>query len=302
MVEPVYILRDGHGNVAFEKDLPVTHCKKNFWVRCKKFAKRSKVVSNLIEGSLHVDVMLRHMHTPKNMGQCCNPSAQNILSLLDSGDNSDVSFKVDDTIIPAHKLILQTNAPMLAGFLKDHEEGVPIEIEAVSPDVFRRVLRYIYGGIALDPRRRMTKRERGRLGMEIIGAADRFCLVELKVAIEYLLVASCTIYTDNVADILLFADAKTCPLLKEHAISFFVARAKDVLNSKWSDKLKESPRLLQELILAATHSQSYASNAVSDMSVSELREELRKRRLDVDGSKEILVSRLEGAKKRQRTE
>lgn len=150
----------------------------------------------------------------------------------------------------------------------------------------------------------MGRETRGKLGREIIDAADRFCVVGLKVAIENLMVASRVIVASTVADYLLFADAKTCPLLKEYAMSFFVSRATDILNSSWSDKLKASPKLLQELILATaseTQQHSYITNDTSKMSVSELREELGKRKLDVDGTKQMLASRLESANKRQRT-
>ena len=82
-----------------------------------------------------------------------------------------------------------------------------------------------------------------------------------------------------------------------------MARAKDILNSKYLKKLKESPKLLQELILATVENSNNGAHSYhTGMSVGELRQELGRRNLDLDGSKEILVSWLESANKRQKTE
>ena len=104
---------------------------------------------------------------------------------------------------------------------------------------------------------------------------------------------------ENVADYILFADAQSCPLLKEYAISFFLTHRKEVMKSEHSKCLRDSAELLSENIL---HMNDGKDNTDFDgMTVNELRKELRKRKLDEDGSKEALVSRLEEAK-RQRTE
>ena len=50
------------------------------------------------------------------------------------------------------------------------------------------------------------------------------------------------------ADCILFADAQSCALLKEYAISFFVAHHKEVLKSKHSQCLMQSSKLLTEMI------------------------------------------------------
>ena len=96
-------------------------------------------------------------------------------------------------------------------------------------------------------------------------------------------------------DYILFADAKSCPLLKEYGITFLRMNAKAVLKSEHSLRLRESNELLTEVVVL--------SNEVDEtLNVNELRKELGKRKLDVDGSKEVLLSRLEIANKRQRTE
>jgi hypothetical protein len=169
-----------------------------------------------------------------------------------------------------------------------------------------------------------------KLGLEIIDAADRYGMIELKLLVETYLVAYRVIRRHNVADMLLFADAKNCALLKEYAFAYAISRSRDIINSELSAKLKESNSLLQELFVAAaenlperrasmgsngnaggngnggggssSHCGCGSSNDNSDedldyhrrssMCVNELRIELSQNDLEVDGSKEMLELRL----------
>ena len=118
-----------------------------------------------------------------------------MLDLLESGDKADVSFKIDDTIFPTHKLILGGNAPILVKFCEGAATNSPIVIEETTADVFHHVLNYIYGG-------EVPKEEDmlATIGKKIIDAADRFEVVGLKMAVEADLVAYCVIQASNVAD------------------------------------------------------------------------------------------------------
>ena len=142
-------------------------------------------------------------------------------------------------------------------------------------------------------------------GRSIIEAADRFGIIPLKMAVESGLVRNLVINRYNVTEYLIFAESKTCSFLKEAAMSFFVARATDLLNSETREKLCESPNLLIELMteMSKRNDTDTRFGEYSNLSVSELRKRLVDEELDIDGSKESLVSRLqESAKKRQRTE
>ena len=70
-----------------------------------------------------------------------------------------------------------------------------------------------------------------------------------------------------------------------------------MIESEYSKCLKESGELLAEIMVLFAG----CSGGEETLSVNELRKELGKRELDVDGSKEALVARLAEAK-RQRTE
>ena len=56
--------------------------------------------------------------------------------------------------------------------------------------------------------------------MEIIDAADKYGVTTLKLEAESCYVATTTISTNNVLELLLYADSKNCALLKEAARDF----------------------------------------------------------------------------------
>mmetsp|Transcript_11521 Transcript_11521/g.17110 ORF Transcript_11521/g.17110 Transcript_11521/m.17110 type:complete len:294 (+) Transcript_11521:71-952(+) len=248
---------------------------------------------------------------------------------------ADVHFQInDEVVIHAHKLILKMNAPELYLLCEDADTNQSIPITGISEEVFRIVLYYAYGGTF--PKREPIKASSPekepilKLGLEIIEAADRYGMIELKILVETYLVAYRVMRKHNVADMLLFADAKNCALLKEYAFAYAISRSRDIINSELSAKLKESNSLLQELFVAAaeiperrasmggasgtggvggsSHCGSLNGSVEDDLvfhrrslCVNELRIELSENDLEVDGSKEILESRLEQMRLQQYT-
>ncbi|KAL7504478.1 hypothetical protein ACHAXN_002111 [Cyclotella atomus] len=68
-------------------------------------------------------------------------------------------------------------------------------------------------------------------------------------SLENLLVQERVMTKENVSDYILFADAQSCPSLKECAIAFFLRHCKTVLKSESSKRLRESEELLAEIML-----------------------------------------------------
>ena len=209
-------------------------------------------------------------------------------------------FMAKRTNIPTLKLILKMNAPILYGFCEGYEKGKNISIKDTTPKTFRIILQYAYGG---DPSDSVTADADS--GKDLIVAADRYGIVGLKMKAETELVKAVVINNKNLANWLLFADAMNCPLLKEQATSYFVSRATDLIDSNFPEKLNESPRIMNELMKAISTrlvNDSRFNNTGMNMAVNELRKELDEKGLDVDGSKEMLMSRLNESNKKQRTE
>jgi hypothetical protein len=260
-----------------------------------KFITRSELLDEstniLTDGALVVDVLLQVKPFDSKLYEPLNPIVQNTLALLESGEDSDILFNVDNHLIKAHSQILRANATILADFckMKRVEENDVISIEGTNVEVFKLLLRYIYGGTVLDSMFLL------RHAKEIIVAANKYGIVGLKIAVENIIVELCAIGLKNAADYFVFAEANTCPLLQEYAMSYIMSRPDDVFNSEHSICLKEAPELLQELLIKR------ANIDRGERSVFELRKELGIRRLDMDGSKRMLISRLADWNKRQKT-
>lgn len=220
-----------------------------------------------------------------------NPLSKNLLRMLETGHKTDVAFEVEGDVICAHRFILDANAPFLATLCRGCTKESPAPMQGIAPNIFRRVLRYIYGEIAPN-----FKDEVMAIGTDLIDAANRCGLIDLKLEMESYLAEFVDFNVSNVADYILFADSMTCPLLKERAVSFFIARAKDVLKSESSSKLNESADLMKELMIAILDADDKMFRDKNDelmsMSVDQLRNRLDHLNMDMDGSKELLVSRL----------
>ena len=258
--------------------------------------KRSDILNKaseiLVNDALIIDVEIQLKGNSKF--EPSNPALKNMLALLESEEHSDVKFKVDEEIIPAHSLILKMNAPILANFCVTKEEESIIPINKTNSKVFRHILRYAYGGKA------PSTNEVLEGGKDIIDASDLYGIVGLKVAVEHILVDQRVIHLNNVVEWLMYAEARTCPLLKEYAMTYFTGRVKDILAHESYQILKELPDLMKELMLEVSkeYSKDYFDKNPHDANnntVDQLRELLDEKGLDFDGTKEILVSRLQHA-------
>lgn len=249
----------------------------------------------LVDGALIIDVEIQIISEPNGF-RPENPFVVNMLKLFEDKEHADVTFKLRNNIVSAHKFVLRANAPMLFSLCDKLDVGSPMTIDNTTPEVFNIIMRYIYGRDA--PEAKVIK----KLGKEIIEAADRYGAVHLKMAVETSLVEQRVIGRDDVVDWLLFADAKTCPLLKDYALAYFSSRLRDMLNHKSSKELDSSPELMREIMFANSIDQANPFHDASKLSVDELRKKLNDQGMDVDGSKEVLASRLQESNKRQRTE
>jgi hypothetical protein len=77
----------------------------------------------------------------------------------------------------------------------------------VTPDIFRLLLNYIYGGTH---------------AKEIIDAADKYGVVNLKLEAEACFVEGTTFTIENVMEHLFYAESENCALLKEVTMDFIV--------------------------------------------------------------------------------
>ena len=272
----------------------------------RNYAKREDVLNSsknyLVDGNLTVEVDIQVMLDKPPTWTPTNTVCSDMLAFLDAADadNTDVTFEVASNdgkeLFYAHGPILAARCPTLAGLAEDYDPDTPIPVGDVQADVFRMILRYVYGGEV--PSKEVINEQ----AKDIIHAADKYGCTGLKLTAEAEL-ATAGITTENAAEIILFADATNCAMLKENAMEFFVKNALDVMASEGYEQVAESPETMREM-MAAMASGSKKRPASSDadaerdykrMRVATLRQKLDEKKLDVDGSKDMLISRLEAA-------
>ncbi len=282
----------------------------------KDFAKRKDFLDSsknfLVDRSLTIEVDIQVMLDKPPVWTPTNTVCSDMLSFLKAVDPDStipavVAFEVslDDgkELLHAHGQILAARCPALAELAEDGNPDTPIPIGDVQADVFRMLLRFIYGGEV--PSKEVIENQ----AKNIIHAADKYGCTGLKLAAEAEMAAA-GITTESAAELILFADATNCAMLKETAMDFFVKNTQEVMASEGFAQVKESPAVLTEL-MAAMASGSKKRPASSDvdserdfkrMCVATLRQKLDEKKLDVDGSKDMLISRLEAAEAEARAQ
>jgi hypothetical protein len=130
---------------------------------------------------------------------------------------------------------------------------------------------------------------------EIIDTADKYSLVNLKLAAESVYVESTDITMENAIDNLLYADAKNCALLKEAVLDFL---AENSVEAEQNISFSDVPsHMFNDLLVAFGRSKKSDGSGndndkYSTMRVSELRRMLDEKGLDVDGPREAMIETL----------
>ena len=312
-IEYGYSVKDAAGKEVHHKkpdtsDFLAYDVDANCCFRYSNFSKRSKMMKSLVNGSLVIEVRMRLVNrnesTPPFIPQ--NPITKNVLELLDDEESADVVIEVggqqdagdnkraktSTTTFHAHQIILKKCAPALYEMCVSSNGGddvTSVPITDVTPEIFRHMLHYIYGG-------KISEEDLKVNAKEIIDACDKYGVVGLKLEAEACYVKSTTITVDNMIDNLLYADSKNCALLKEAVIDFAVENGQDIIGKVSFDDVPGS--MMTDLLTAMTRKEKKKSansgeDDLSTMRVSELRKKLDEKGLDVDGSREAMIARLE---------
>lgn len=200
-------------------------------------------------------------------------------------------------LFPAHRLILRkcssTFDNMFGLSCRDGTtNSTTIQIPDVSPDIFRHLLFHLYGGKVLEDDMKSH-------AQEILDAADRYGVFELKLEAEACLVKYTKFSIDNLLDLLLYSDSKNCALLKEAAMDYMLENKSEVFKHI---SFTDAPGSLVSDLLAAmvrgevTKDGTEVGNIVGNemaMRISDLRWKAHRRGLSADGSREMLIAALE---------
>ena len=245
-----------------------------------------------------------------------NPASSFMLKLFDDESSADVVFEICDQLkqsetesdrkraktstaklYHAHRLILQHHSQELSALCATSEGSTPIIINDVKPEVFRHLLYYVYGGEIADEE--FVGNER-----DLINAADKYGVTNLKLEAEVWYVNNTDITTDNVIDNLHYAHAMNCARLKETVMDFIVKNKETVMQQEQVSFQDVPGDVFKELLAAM--SRHYDKDSTSDdgesekdvekmfskMKIRDLRRMLDDKGLDIDGSREALIAKL----------
>eukprot|EP00985_Skeletonema_marinoi_P012227 scaffold5861_cov127-Skeletonema_marinoi.AAC.9 len=279
------------------------------------FIKRSDILDpskNILDsnGTLRVKVQMKE--EPKTAFVPPNSFANKMKALFLDEASADICFEVSvpaeeegsdtaasDDLFHAHRLILDTCAPMLAALCvsSDNGEMAIATITDVSPKIFRHLLFHVYGGIV--PKDALMAHAK-----DIIDASNKYSIVNLKLEAEEAYVDSTEITIDNVMDNLLYADAMNLALLKEVAVEFLADNGEELLTSV---SFNDFPgHVVKDVLVATTRKKkkavpemaydyetcTFCAHGLSLMSVSDLRRKMYEMDYDADGSREAMIDAL----------
>ena len=264
------------------------------------------------EGALTISVIMELKEfIPKN------PFATTMLKLFGDEESSDVVFEVcnqdkekntkkrkrqkaSTVQFHAHRFILAHTSSELAALCESSPEGgltSPILINDIKPDVFGRLLHYVYGGDDIEEKFFIDN------GKEIIYAADKLGVVNLKLEAEVWYVHSTKLTTENVIDNLLYADAMNLALLKEAVMDYIVKNKKKVIKRVsfeavpgdiYKDLLAAVSRVLEDSDEddSDDEDENEEKDDYASMGIGALRQKLDERGIDIDGSRDTLIAAL----------
>ncbi len=236
-----------------------------------------------------------------------NPMTRSIKNLFMDKKTADVVFSVSQQeegqdaekvfYFYAHRLVLQACAKNLAAFCDSSNEKMePIAISRVHPHVFKLMLFWIYGGT-------ISELSFSQYAKDLINAADLYGVVELKLHAEAWYAMHTEITIENVVDLLVYAESTQCSHLKDVAMDFVVRNKNDILGQ--GNALKSVPVssvMFTDLLAAVARTDKVSNDgdgiSIDAMRVGNLRRKLHARGLDVDGSRETLIARLQESSKR----
>jgi len=170
-------------------------------------------------------------------------------------ETGDIIFVVRNNAreFKAHKLILSIlSKPLYDIAMVESKANVnadddtdsinAVVLDDTDENTFRVILESIYTG------KMQTQLATVEEGKHIIVACDKFGCIDLKLNVEEMLTEKYTI--SNAMDLLLFAEAHTCPILKEKVMNKYRLSPKDVMEANKEDwcQIEQSPKLLSDLL------------------------------------------------------
>ncbi|KAJ3700989.1 hypothetical protein LUZ61_004694 [Rhynchospora tenuis] len=177
---------------------------------------------------------------------------QQLISLLERGDGTDVSFNVSGVTFDAHRCVLAARSPIFMAELFGPMKGKvndSIEIKEMEPSIFKSMLHFIYSDSLLELEEVNDDKDASiALAQHLLVAADRYGLERLKQLCEMKLYEF--IDANNLAITLTLAEQHNCFVLKSACLEFIKppeVLAAVVRSEGFEHMIKTCPAILVEL-------------------------------------------------------
>ncbi|XP_065205305.1 speckle-type POZ protein B-like isoform X16 [Planococcus citri] len=188
------------------------------------------------------DVSISHRNICNIEVPECDVS-ENIASLFENPQLTDVVLSVNGKDYPAHKIILAARSPVFQAMFKyktKENELNRIDIEDMNEEVIGEMLKYIYTG-------RCANLE--NLAGELLAAADKYDLNRLKMMCAKTLFEGLSV--ENAVHVLILADKHHTKDLKREVIEFIAAKFVQVaITNAWKNVLSSNHELVDEVYQA----------------------------------------------------
>lgn len=170
-----------------------------------------------------------------------------LLWLLETGSNADVTLTVGSETFRAHKNILAVRSPVFQDMFENMTtDSDRVVIANVEPDVFADLLRFVYTGCVPEP---IAKPD------SLLRAAHRYKLDRLKATCEQTLISRLSVET--AADMLILAHQHDAGTLCSRVLDFVCSHIDDVAETPgWTTICKDHIDLLEKLLVALINERS----------------------------------------------
>lgn len=212
---------------------------------------------------------------------------------------ADISFLVEKKEHRAHRVVLALRAPVLFELAKDFcylDGGHLLELPNANGAAFDNIIKFSYTMLDVE-----NAFDNVDITIETLKASDRFGCTDLKLYTESVLVDK-FLKAESFSELLLLTDSyASLPLLKEGVLNLYFRNPEACRAAPGWSMVKDSPKLLDELLQWQFQSSTVSCNVlkhpvseaqIDKLDVTTLREELAKAKLDLDGSREMMVQRL----------
>ncbi|XP_065203944.1 speckle-type POZ protein B-like [Planococcus citri] len=181
----------------------------------------------------------------------CNLS-ENLASLFENQEFTDVVLSVNGKDFPAHKLVLAARSPVFRAMFKHdtiENELNRVDIEDIDEQVAGEMLKYIYTGKCLN-----LKKSAGGL----LAAADKYDLYQLKTMCAKTLFEGLSV--ENATSVLSLADMHGVEELKNKVIKFIVSNPTEVMGTEGWKNIRSNFELADEVCLAIAKQSKRTTN------------------------------------------